>query len=229
MLFKWIIFDADGTLFDYDAAEFNALKNAFGSFNLPFSDNYLNIYRQFNKVLWEEFERGKISIPLLKIKRFELLLNKLNIKNEPQLFSSIYLDQLSLRHDLINGADEILQRLSGKIGLVLMTNGIKEVQRSRLNLSTIEGYFSDIIISDEVGVAKPDGRIFEIAHSRMSLPNKNTVLMVGDNLGSDIKGGVEFGIETCWYNPDQVKIESSIKATYEIKDLSEILKIVEIN
>ena len=227
MLFKWIIFDADGTLFDYDAAEFNALKNAFASFDLPFSDNYLKLYQQFNKVLWEDFERGDISIPLLKIKRFELLLNKLKMKIKPELFSSVYLDQLSQRHDLINGADEILQKLSGMTGLVLMTNGIKEVQRSRLNLSTIEGYFSDIIISDEVGFAKPDRRIFEIAHNRMSLPEKNKVLMVGDNLGSDIKGGIDFGIETCWYNPGQIKIESSIKPTYEIRNLSEILNIVE--
>ncbi len=227
MLFKWIIFDADGTLFDYDAAEFNALKNTFTSFDLPFSDNYLKLYRQFNKVLWENFEQGDISIPLLKIKRFELLLNKLEIIIKPELFSSVYLDQLSLRHDLINGADEILQKLSGMTGLVLMTNGIKEVQRSRLNLSTIERYFSDIIISDEVGFAKPDRRIFEIAHNRMSLPEKNKVLMVGDNLGSDIKGGIDFGIETCWYNPGQIKVESSIKPTYEIRNLSEILNIVE--
>jgi len=228
MRFKWIIFDADGTLFNYDAAEFNALKNAFSYLDLPFSDNYLNIYRKFNKVLWKDFECGKFYIPLLNTKRFDLLLNEKKKKIEPRLFSTAYLDQLSLRHDLIEGVEELLQKLSGKIGMVLMTNGIKEVQRSRLNLSTIERYFSDIIISDEVGIAKPDIKIFEIAYNRMSRPKKDAILMVGDNLGSDIKGGVDFGIETCWYNPDQAKIESSIKATYEIKDLSEILEIVEI-
>ncbi len=227
MIYKWIIFDADGTLFDYDAAEFYALKNSFASFNLPFSAEYLDFYRQFNKVLWDEFERGEITIPLLKTKRFDLLLKKLEIGFNPQVFGSTYLDHLSQRHDLIDGAVKILQDLSARFSLVLMTNGIKEVQRSRLNLSPIKDFFSDIIISDEVGVAKPDKRIFEISHERMSSPSKNSLLMVGDNLSSDIKGGNDFGIDTCWYNPDSLNSNPAIIPTYEIRNLDELRNIVE--
>jgi len=227
MAYKWILFDADGTLFDYDAAEFNALKLSFVSFKLPFAKDYLDLYRQFNKVLWDNFERGETTIPLLKTQRFKLLLEELGVKTDPQLFSSTYLNHLSKQTDLIEGAIEIVQNLYKKFSLVLITNGIKEVQRSRLSLSPINEYFFDIIISDEVGAAKPDKRIFEIAHSRMNSPDKDSILMIGDNLGSDIKGGNAFGIDTCWYNPDSTEPYDTIKPTYKIKDLNEIPDLVE--
>jgi YjjG family noncanonical pyrimidine nucleotidase len=227
MTYKWLLFDADGTLFDYDAAEFNALKLSFASFNLPFAEDHLVLYRQFNKGLWERFEQGEITIPRLKTERFKLLLAELGIKMDSHLFSSTYLNHLSMRPDLIEGAKELVQYLYGRFSLVLITNGIKEVQRSRLNLSPINDYFYDIIISDEVGSAKPDKRIFEIAHDRMNSPEKDSILIIGDNLVSDIKGGNEFGIDTCWYNPVSTKLNAFIKPTYEIKNLDEIPGLVE--
>jgi putative hydrolase of the HAD superfamily len=226
MIFEWIIFDADGTLFDYNAAEFHSLKNTFSEFGVSFKKEHLTFYRQFNKVIWDEFERGLITVPNLKIKRFELLLDELGLQLDAQTFSSAYLFHLSRRHDLLNGAKKILDDLVGNFKLVLMTNGIKEVQRSRLSLSPIRKYFNDIIISDEVGVAKPDKRIFQIAFERMSSPKKNTILMIGDNLSSDIKGGNNFGIPTCWYNPGHLPGDPQIMATYEIRNLNEILTIV---
>ena len=108
-----------------------------------------------------------------------------------------------------------------------MTNGIKEVQRSRFGRSSIHTLFSDIIISDEVGVAKPDKRIFEIAFENMSILDKSTVLMVGDNLSSDIKGGINFGIDTCWYNPNHFEQDPEIRATYELKNLQDLRIIIE--
>jgi 2-haloacid dehalogenase len=226
MRFKWIIFDADGTLFDYDTAEKNALANTFNHFGFPFQDEYLRIYRQFNKILWLDFEMGKISIPHLKIQRFKLILDELGINANPELFSETYLRQLSLRHDLIDGAESLLEALQGKIGLMLMTNGIKEVQRSRLKLSSIGDYFSHVIISDEVGAAKPDKMIFEIALEKMASTEKEKVLMVGDNLSSDIKGGSDFGIQTCWYNPGRKNNDPAIQPTYQISDLHEIITII---
>ncbi len=227
MRYQWIIFDADGTLFDYDLAENSALQLSFQHFGYDYKPEYLVLYRKFNKELWDAFELGNATIKNLKVKRFELLLNEIGIPVDAHKFSQQYLKQLSLGTQLISGAMKILESLSGKVGLILMTNGVKEVQRSRLDLSTIKSYFSDIIISDEVGVAKPDRKIFEIALENMSISDKSTILMVGDNLSSDIKGGIDFGIDTCWYNPKQKEVDPRIRATYEINDLADILSIIE--
>lgn len=227
MRYKWIIFDADGTLFDYDRAEYSALQKVFEQFNYDYKPEYLSLYRKSNKKLWDAFELGDVTIERLKIKRFELFLEQISISVNAKEFSREYLRQLSAGTYLIDGAEELLISLSGKVGLILMTNGIKEVQRSRLGKSSIVSYFSDIIISDEVGVAKPDSKIFEIALDNMSIIDKDTVLMVGDNLSSDIKGGIDFGIDTCWYNPRQNEIDPDIRATFEVKDLEDILLIIE--
>jgi len=226
--YKWIIFDADGTLFDYDQAEHSALQGAFEHFNYDFIPEYLGIYRKCNKKLWDAFEIGAITIKALKVKRFELLFEEIGMSIDADEFSHQYLSRLAEGTYLIEGAEELLASLSGKVGLILMTNGIKEVQRSRLSLSSIESYFSDIIISDEVGVAKPDKKIFEIALKNMSIIDKNSILMIGDNLSSDIKGGSNFGIDTCWYNPKHEESNPGIRATYEVKDLADIREIIQI-
>lgn len=226
MNYQWVIFDADGTLFDYDLAEIVALQNTFKYFGLEYNPEYLSVYRQCNKQLWDAFELGEVTIEQLKVQRFELFLKSLGIVANASQFSKNYLIQLSKGTYLISGAEEILHSLSGEVGLILMTNGIKEVQRSRLNLSPIKSFFSDIIISDEVGVAKPNGKIFEIALENMSISDKRSILMVGDNLSSDIKGGIDFGIDTCWYNPKQKEHNPETRATYEVRNLEDLLPII---
>jgi YjjG family noncanonical pyrimidine nucleotidase len=226
MQYQWIIFDADGTLFDYDQAEYSALHQAFDHFGYEYKPDYLALYRKCNKKLWDAFERGTVTIDKLKVKRFELFLDEIGLSVNASEFGGQYLHHLSKGTQLLDGAEKVLEDLSGKVGLILMTNGIKEVQRSRLSLSTIKSYFSDIIISDEVGVAKPDKKIFEIALENMSIADKSTILMVGDNLSSDIKGGNDFGIDTCWYNPKQNEIDPDIRATYEVKDFNELILII---
>jgi YjjG family noncanonical pyrimidine nucleotidase len=226
MRYQWIIFDADGTLFDYHLAELKAFKDAFNYFGVTIESEYLDTYHQYNQQVWKDFEQGKVTISRLKIKRFEQLVQKIGISINPGELSERYLYYLSRSTQLIDGTEDVLKKLTGNVGMILMTNGIKEVQRSRLGLSTIGDYFSDIIISDEVGVAKPDNKIFEIALQRMSVTDKKTILMVGDNLGSDIKGGLDFGIDTCWYNPNQRASDPLIPADYEIKVLRDILPII---
>jgi putative hydrolase of the HAD superfamily len=227
MRYQWIIFDADGTLFDYDRAESSALQLAFEHFGYDYNPDYLEIYRKCNKKLWDAFELGDIEINTLKVKRFELFLYEIGASINAGKFSQQYLHQLSASTYLIDGAEALLNSLAGKVGLILMTNGIKEVQRSRLGNSAIESYFSDIIISDEVGVAKPNKKIFEIALENMSIKDKSTVLMVGDNLSSDIKGGIDFGIDTCWYNPNQIETNPDIRATYEVIDFEDLQAIIQ--
>ena len=112
------------------------------------------------------------------------------------------------------------------MGLLVITNGLKEVQSARLARSSIGGYFAHVVISEEVGAAKPDRRIFDAAFDRMRGPHKEEVLIIGDGLSSDIQGGHDYGIDTCWFNPGRKPRALDLPIRYEIAQLSDLLAIV---
>ncbi len=226
MRYQWVLFDADGTLFDYDAAETAALEQTFRETSQPFQPRYAELYRQINGLIWKAFERGEIAPDRLRVQRFEQLFAALGVKADPQAFSAGYLRHLATGTALVEGALEVVQTLHGTVGLLIVTNGLAEVQRQRFERSALRGYFPDMVISEEVGAAKPDGRIFEVAFQRMNYPRKEDVLMVGDSLTSDIQGGSEYGIDTCWFNPGGHARPTGVTVRYEIRQLGELLPIV---
>ena len=225
--YPWLWFDADGTLFDYNAAETIALKNTFHSLKLPYQDGYLEIYRQINNDLWRALEQQEITPAALRLRRFELLLETLRLSSSYEKMSNVYVDQLAICAELMDGAIELLQILHQKSKLVIVTNGLQAVQRSRLAHSPIKDFIIDIIISEEIGVAKPHVAFFETAASRLGNPPKADILIIGDSLTSDIQGGVNYGIDTCWYNPASEARTNDLPITYEIRHLRELLKILE--
>jgi 2-haloacid dehalogenase len=227
--YDWLLFDADGTLFDYDKAEAVSLEKAFRQTGHNFDPDYSQVYRRINGQMWLDFEQGSISQGRLRIKRFELLFDSLDIKTDPEVFSKKYLENLADSAYLLEDAEEVVIRLAEKTCLMLITNGLKDVQRARWGKSTIKRYFSDILISEEIGAAKPDKKIFEEAFIRMNNPGKEKVLMVGDSLTSDIKGGHDYGIDTCWFNPLEKSSEMDLEIRFEIKNLRELLSIVNIS
>jgi 2-haloacid dehalogenase len=224
--YRWLLFDADGTLFDYDKAENSALANTFEQIGYPFEPQYLPEYRRVNSQIWLDFEQGKITQEKLKTRRFELLFEAINIYPDPQEFSDKYLVNLSNGTYLINGAAEILKALHQKFDLAIITNGLTAVQRPRFGKSAIYPYIKKIIISEEIGAAKPDREIFDIAFERMNHPANEEVLIIGDSLTSDIQGGNNYGIDTCWFNPKQKTNEQAITTTFEIQKLDELFDIL---
>lgn len=227
MRYKWVLFDADGTLFDYDKAEVAALTETFESMGVPYEARYARTYRQINGDIWLDFERGRISQQRLRTKRFEQLFDAFQIDCDPGEFSTRYLSNLALHADLLDGAEDVVRELHGKVGLMLITNGLADVQRSRLARSVVTQFFSDVVISEEVGAAKPDPRIFDVAFSKMGFPRREDVLMVGDSLTSDIGGGLLYGIDTCWFNPGQSPRDPGVEICYEIGELRELLDILD--
>lgn len=221
-MYSNLLFDADGTLFDYDRAEGKALAATFSDTGIPFSDNYTQIYREINAQMWADFELGKISQVELRSERFGRLFQAINIEVDPRPFSEAYLTNLGNASELFDGALELLQALHGNYKLLLITNGIPEVQRSRLAQSPIQDFFAAVIISGEIGVAKPDPAIFDAAFQAMGHPPKEQTLIIGDSLTSDIQGGINYGIDTCWYNPDGRPANPSIPATYQIQTLAQL-------
>ena len=125
---------------------------------------------------------------------------------------------------LYPGAREMLDSLASSATLALITNGIGEVQRTRIERLAIDQYFSSVVISGEVGKAKPGTEIFDIVFEQLGGPDKETALIIGDNLGSDIQGGINFGIDTCWFNPEG-RDSNGMTITHEIVDLSALLAI----
>jgi YjjG family noncanonical pyrimidine nucleotidase len=226
--YPWLWFDADGTLFDYNRAEATALKNTFRSLSLPFEEGYLDTYRRINQGLWLALEQSEITPAALQSRRFELLLESLRLRGSAEQISSVYLAQLALCAELTEGAFEVLQALHGKSRIAIVTNGLQSVQRGRLAHSKIRDFIDELIISEEIGAAKPQPAFFEVAFSRTGNPPKSDVLIIGDSLSSDIRGGLDYGLDTCWYNPESAPRPTVLgQITYEIRRLTELLELLD--
>jgi 2-haloacid dehalogenase len=224
--YAWLLLDADGTLFDYDAAERAALAATFRDFDLSFGATHSDLYRRINGEIWRAFELGQIAVETLRTERFRRLFQAIGADVDPVPFSEQYLVRLGERADLVDGAAEVVRHLHGRVGMALITNGLKNVQRARLRRSGLAPYLSAVLISEEVGAAKPDARIFCQAFAAIGHPPKDAVMIVGDSLTSDMRGGLDYGIDTCWYNPSSAPRDPAVAVRYEIRDLHELLDIV---
>ncbi|HHL31499.1 MAG TPA: noncanonical pyrimidine nucleotidase, YjjG family [Oceanospirillales bacterium] len=222
--YKWLIFDADNTLFDYDAAEKNALLKTLDDANIAYQrDTIIPIYHKINHKLWMQFETGEIkSQAEIKQKRTQQLFAILNAKSDCDAFANDYIINLSNNAQLLKNALMVIAKLATTHKLIIMTNGMTSVQVPRFERSPIIQYFQHIIISEQIGYSKPSKQIFSHAFELMNQPAKAEVLMIGDNLGSDVQGGINYGIDTIWYNPHRKKVQHN--ATYEVNDLLEFIK-----
>lgn len=227
MGYEVLLFDADETLFDFRKGENFAFLKCIDDFNLSEDkEACIKLYKEINTLIWQEFEKGLITSKDLKIERFRRLLKALNIERDAKEISNTYMKYLGMFTFLFDGVEELIKDLSKDYRLVIVTNGLKEVQTNRVSKSTIGKYFEAVIISDGIGIAKPDARIFEYALDSIDYKDKSKVLMIGDSLTSDIKGGINAKIDTCLYNPDKKVNDTDIKPTYEIYKLEDLKNIL---
>ncbi len=228
MRYEVIIFDADETLFDFRKSERDAFKNTMLEFDIEYDENHhLKIYQSINTAIWKEFEEGLITQKELKVERFKRLSDKLNSEFDELEFAKSYMKHLANASFLYDESIQLVESLHKDYKLTIVTNGLKDVQDNRIRKSIIAKYFEDIVVSEEVEVSKPDPKIFEHALNNIKHTDKSKVLMVGDSLTSDIQGGINFGIDTCWYNPNKIVNKTGINPTYEISNLMELKKIIE--
>ena len=199
MSYKLVLIDLDDTLFDYPKTEKTAFRNTFeelGFFveselsNAKKEEIYEKIkdrYKDVNLQLWKDLEKGAVDKDRLKIVRFEKIIEEFDLKYNPYEMSELYLKKLGEGIFPFEAAEKLCKYLHSKYKVGIVTNGIKEVQHSRIENSAISKYINKIIISDEVGVNKPDKRIFEYAINYFEIMDKSEVIMIGDSLGADIK------------------------------------------
>jgi 2-haloacid dehalogenase len=197
--FRGFLLDADNTIFDYDLAERDALAGALAEAGVEPTPRVRDAYRAINDGLWRSFEQGLVTQEALKVERFHRLLAEQvpDSRADPALLSRRYLELLAAQVHLLPHAAEALADLAGRAALALVTNGIPEVQRGRLGRSGLEPHFRAVVISGEVGIAKPDPRFFHLAIRALGL-GADEVLVVGDVPGTDIRGARSAGMASCW-------------------------------
>jgi 2-haloacid dehalogenase len=228
MKYTHILFDVDGTLFDFDKAQEHAFEKSLRQYDVDYQPEYHDLYREINARVWKEYENGEMNVEQVVIQRFERLFKALGVELDAQNFNASYLEYLSERDDLLEGAEELVLELSGRYSMMLVTNGLAIVQRRRVIRSPIYKHFEGIVISEEVGSTKPDVRIFEVALERLGNPDKKKVLMVGDSLNADIRGANQAGIDACWFNPNGQGVPDSLAISYRITSLSQLANILKV-
>ncbi len=222
--YKSIFFDADDTLFDYPQAERAALSACLDEFRITHeAEAFIAAYRRHNHDVWMEFERGETDQATLRVERFRRLAVELGIAGLPlDRVSSFYLETLSGQSQLLPGALELVQELAKRFPLALITNGIASVQNQRFAASPITPYFRSIIISEEVGIAKPDPRIFTPALEAIGVA-PGEVLYVGDSVSSDMAAARNAGMDFCWVNPHGAPIPEGHAPVFIITSIANFL------
>lgn len=224
--YSFLLFDADNTLLDFDENERTSLTDTFRVFGIPFDEDTIRLYHGINLMYWKMLSEKKISKEELLIKRFATLFERIGVDADPVATENHYRTLLGKGCQVVPGALEVCRKLRNDYRLYVITNGVASTQHSRLEGSGVAALMDGIFISDEIGYDKPDVRFFE--HVQKSIPGfeKDKALVIGDSLFSDIRGGVDFGLDTCYLNVYNEKNTSEIKPTYEIQDIVELLKLL---
>ena len=228
MIYDTILLDADETLFDYPAAARCALISTLSEYNFPFlnEEDIINEYQTINHEMWKKFEQEKITRDELSTKRFEILFNRYNLKNDYKAINTFYLKKLGEGSQLLPDALELCSVISKKASLYIVTNGFNETQISRVERSKIAPYINKVYTSEIIGYQKPRLEFFEKVFSDLNIKEKSRVIILGDNLSSDILGGKNAGITTCWYNPQKILNSTDKIPDFEINNLLEFIQIV---
>lgn len=224
--YKTILFDIDDTLFDFNKDQKKAFKEAIKEIGYICTDKMYEDYNRINLSMWESLNQGKIKLEELFTKRFKIFFEKYKINQDEKDFDKILTKMFQKTGTPIKGTIEVLEKIKEKYELVIVSNGPKRQQYHRLQNADFLKYFSQIFISEEIGFNKPDINFFKVVFSNIANKEKSKILIIGDSISSDIIGGKIAGIDTCWYNPNNIENKTDIKPNYEIKDLEELLTIL---
>lgn len=227
MIYQTILWDVDQTLLDFDKSQDYALRFCFQNLNLEINDEIVRIYASINDSYWKRLELGEVTKKELLTGRFDRLFEQLHIETVTSAdIAPMYQKALGSVYFYRDDSLNLCKKLKGKVRQYVVTNGVSSTQRNKLRLSGFDQIMDGIFISEEMNFAKPDIRFFEGCFQQINDFQKESTLIVGDSLTSDIKGGNQAGIACCWYNPTGHKNESGLRIDYEIQNLWEVEEIL---
>ena len=227
-MIEYLFLDLDDTILDFKKAEHIAVRKAIAEAGVEATDEVCTRYSQINKECWERLERGEWIREEVLTRRFKLLFDELGHPVDQEAVARNYERLLGIGHYYLPGAEEtVKQILFGKYRLFLASNGTASVQKGRMTSADLYPYFETVFVSQEIGYNKPSVEYFDACFARIPGFNREKCLMVGDSLTSDILGGINAGIRTCWVNPGHKTAPEHIKPDYEIERLADLPALLE--
>ena len=226
-MIRFVFLDLDDTLLDFRAAEARAIRRALEGEGIAPTSAVVELYHNINRCQWELLEQGKITRPQVLTRRFELLFAELGIERPLASIKAAYETLLGQGHIFIDGAEELLQNLYPQYQLYLASNGNLRIQKGRLDSAGIRKYFEDIFISQDIGINKPAKGFFDYCFARIPGFDPKKAMIVGDSPSSDMLGGQNAGIATCWINPTGRKYSLEQLPDYEIQSLAQLESLLE--
>lgn len=226
-MYKFLLLDLDDTIFDFHKQEKVAIQKTLSGVGIDPTEENCMLYSRINDAFWKRLERGEVTRQQVLVGRFEELFSTLGVEGNAENTAKAYMENLSQGHYFLPGAQEALIQLHKKYRLFLVSNGTASVQERRLQSGNIEKYFEKVFISQNVGVNKPAKGFFEYCFANIPGFEKSQAIIVGDSLTSDILGGKNAGIATCWVNPDGKQPRGDICPDYQISSLSQLPALLE--
>jgi len=223
-----LLLDVDNTLLDFNAAERAAVADTLAHYGLPNGPEALDIYHTINRQLWDGLAKGELTRNKLFAIRFGRVMQALGVKSaaNPRVMNDYYENELSRHADLIPGALNALEELSEVATLAIVSNGSNQVQEPRIEASGIGKFMDGVYVSEKVGAAKPSPKLFDYAIRDLGLTNRSRVLVVGDDLLADIKGGLNAGLDTCWVDFANEENNTGIQPKFTVQSYEELYRIV---
>lgn len=223
-----LLFDADNTLFNFDTGNRRAFSEVCRICHLPDTDELFHAYEAVNAEMWSAFDRGECTKDFLVVERFRLFLERAGLQADPVQCNKIHLSTLATNTVLLPHALEVCRTLAQTHSLYIVTNAVAAVQKARLAASDLRPYITDAFISEDAGASKPSVAYFDYVFSRIPGITRENCLLIGDSPSSDLQGANNYGIPCCWYNPRGLARPDGIRIDYEIRDLPELLPIVDL-
>lgn len=226
-MIEFVFLDMDDTLLDFHAAEIGGLRKTLSQVGLEPTPEVLGRFHVINEAQWKKLETGELTRAQVKLRRFELLFEEFGVDCDAERARVLYEQILSEGHIFLEGAEKLLADLHEKYKLYIVSNGTSSVQRGRIASAGFAPLFEGIFLSEDVGFVKPQKEFFDVCFGTIPNFSRERSIILGDSLTSDILGGINAGIRTCWFNPHGKTGREDIRPDFEISALSQFPALVE--
>lgn len=226
-MIEYLFLDLDDTILDFKMAERLAIPKTLSAFGVNVTDELLSRYHEINKSCWEMLERGELTREEVGTRRFALVFEQEGVEGDAVACNALYLKNLAIGHYFLPGAEEAVQSLHKKYRLYIASNGNACVQVGRMTSANLYPYFEKVFVSEHLGANKPSKEFFDRSFAQIPGFDPKKAMIVGDSLTSDILGGINAGIATCWVNPDHKPGKPEIKPDYEIESITQLEELLE--